>query len=303
MEGSTKPMSFSKSLNLTLGLTLSLGLFSACPAQPAANSGTPPTASPSQSATPTTSPTPENPATPPPGSTEGPSSPGEIAPTPTARPTAFVLPANLSRIQFSAQNDRFLDQVGEQTQFQVELIDNLGQVIDAVVPLEWISSRPDDFSVDAEGHLTARVASGFSTITVRIPGTSFEARTIINVVSGGSSGGGGGGSSPRNTAPVITLLQASNQNVIGTGVLVRLTATATDAESNLGEASYSWSCAPNCTAQFNATQGTEVYWRTPSTGGTYTLALSVSDDTASTQQTLEIEVQTGQGQLQINPVP
>lgn len=301
-------MSFNKSLHLSLGLTLSLGLLSACPAQPTANGSTPPTASPapeaSASSTPRPTPTPGQ-TTPPEGETPGtPATGASATPTPTAMPGSFSLPANLSRIQFSAKNDRFLDQVGEQTQFQVELIDNLGQVIDANVPLEWTSSRPDDFSVDAEGHLTAKVASGFSTITVRIPGTNFEARTIINVIGGGSSGGGGGGGGSTNQAPVINNLSASSTTITGAGALVKLNASASDAESTLEANQYTWSCVEaGCSAQFTSTQGPEVYWRSPATGGNYTLQLTVSDGSRSVSQEIIISVQTGQGQLQVNPTP
>ena len=221
------------------------------------------------------------------------------------------LPANLSSIRF-ATIDRFLDAKGEATRYQVELVDSLGNLIPVEVPLEWSSSRLQDFSVDANGNIKALVDFGYSTIEVKIPGTAFEARTVVNVTSPSSGGGSGGGSGASggggvtgavNTAPVIQSLQASSTTVNGAAVPIKLTASATDAESQLTAGSYSWSCAdPACNAQFDTRTGTSVFWRSPATAGAYALKLTVTDGNLSSSREITLNVQTGQGQLVINPV-
>jgi hypothetical protein len=67
----------------------------------------------------------------------------------------------------------------------------LGQRRAGEIPLEWSSSRPQDFLVDAEGNVQALVDYGYSEIIVKIVGTNYEARTVVNVNLGGSGGGGG----------------------------------------------------------------------------------------------------------------
>jgi hypothetical protein len=201
--------------------------------------------------------------------------------------------------------DRFLDAKGESTRFPVELVDALGQVISMTVPLEWSSSRSQDFSVDAAGNITALVASGFSTIAAKIPGTDFEARAIINVASSSTGGSSGGGSSvAANAAPVITSLVASSTNVVGAGVLVKLTASATDAETTLSNARYSWNCvSPNCGNGLSSNTGSTVFWGSPATTGAYVLKLTVSDGSQSTTREITVNVTTGQGQVQVNAPP
>ncbi len=304
--------------NALIGSLLAISLLTACPPKPVGNAPTNPQASAGSTATPD----PGASRNPEPGTTPTPPSPGtgetpspEITPTPGASASVgaggsggFTLPDNLSSIRLATVN-RFLNFKGETTRLNVELIDNIGNVIPVDVPLEWISSRPLEISVDAEGNVKALVEFGFTTITAKIPGTSFETRTVININSvnsggGGGGAGGGGGGTPAvvNVSPVITSLIASSTSVTGAGVLLKLTAAATDSDSTLTNASYSWSCdQANCGSQFTATQGTEVYWRSPATGGAYTLKLTVSDGQASTSREIGINVIAGQGQLQVNP--
>ena len=219
----------------------------------------------------------------------------------------FVLPNNVVGIRFDSKNNRFLSQKGSTTTFAIEFIDSSGKTI-AVnnAPLEWSSSRSQDFSVDANGKLVALVEAGFSTIEVRVKGTSLDARSVINVASGSSGGGGGGGgggsNTPTNAAPVITSLTASSTSITGTGTLIKLTALATDADDTLTPASYTWSCSPACST-FEDTTGTTVYWRTPATGGNYALKVTVSDGKTSVSREEAIAVTTGQGTLLINPPP
>lgn len=248
--------------------------------------------------------------TPVPNASASPGTPsdGEPTPVPSGQGGAdFVLPANVVGIRFDNKNNRFLNQKGSTTTFAIEFIDSSGKTI-AVnnAPLEWASSRPQDFSVDANGKLTALVEAGFSTIEVRVKGTQLDARSVINVASGSSGGGGGGNStSPTplpNAAPVITSLNASSTSVTGTGTLVKLTALATDADDTLTPASYTWSCSPACST-FEGTTGTTVYWRTPATSGNYALRVTVSDGKTSVSREEAIAVTTGQGTLLINPAP
>lgn len=201
-----------------------LGL-SACP--PGISNPTPqttPGVSPSPSAS-SDVPSPQSSAsaTPVPNASKNPETPGPGNPTPqpsAQADTNFVLPNNVVGIRFDSKNNRFLNQKGSTTTFAIEFIDSSGKTI-AVnnAPLEWTSSRPQDFSVDSNGKLTALVEVGFSTIEVRVKGTQLDARSVINVASGSSGGGGGGGGSstsptpPPNAAPVITSLNASSTSV------------------------------------------------------------------------------------------
>lgn len=284
----------------SLALALSLCLTACAPqaASPLAN----PTA-PVPSATPVSTSLPGSP----PGSLPQPDASSTPVLTPTPSPTVSAspgLPANLAGIRFG-ELDRFLGYEGESTRFAVIALDGEGRPLDTVLPLEWSSSRPQDFSVDATGKLTALVRSGYSEIVVRVPGTAYEIRTIVNVSTGSSSGGGGGSASapvtPVNAAPVIASLQASSNTVLGAGSLVRVSALANDAESPLTDASYSWSCSPQpgC-GSFNQPNGSTVYWTAPPTAGQYTLTLTVSDGGQSTSQSVTIQLQTGSGQLTIN---
>lgn len=298
------------------GSLLAVSLLTACPPQSVVN--TPVTPSTGASASPSASSSPGNSSpTSSPTASPATSTLPDAPPTPGSSPSAPVsggvdtsgsatvsLPANLSSIRF-ATIDRFLDAQGEVTRFQVEFVDNLGNRISGNVPLLWSSSRPQDFSVDAEGNVKALVDFGFSTIEVRIPGTAFEARTIVNVTSSSGGGSGGGGSTTPvlvNAAPVINSLVASSNTVVGAGVPVKLTASATDAETSLSDASYSWSCtSANCANAFSTTTGPTVFWSSPAAAGAYVLKLTVSDGSQTTSREITINVTSGQGQLQINP--
>ena len=213
----------------------------------------------------------------------------------------------IAGVRLSSQNDRFLDAKNETTQFNVVFIDKLGQEIDINtlnnVVLNWESSRPQDFSVDAEGNLKALVEFGFADIIVRLANTNLEARTRISVNATQFSGSSGGGSSntntgPVNTAPIINTLQASSTNIIGTGTPVQFTATASDAESTLTNTQFSWRCLEAACQGFNAT-GTKVLWSSPATSGDYTLQLTVTDGSLSTQQNIVVNVVTGKGKVNL----
>ncbi|MGV3526616.1 MAG: hypothetical protein ACO1RX_20530 [Candidatus Sericytochromatia bacterium] len=281
---------------------LLLGLLSLSACTPPGTSQPLPGPSPDASAAPTPVPGVSATPTPVPSPTASP-----VVPTPSASaPPAVGLPAELAGIRFAASNVRFLNQKGQSTPFEVEALDREGRVLDlnlAALPLEWRSSRPQDFSVDAQGQVTALVESGYSSIEVRVPGSDFQASSVVNIATGSGNGGGGGGSSAPtpNAAPVISALNASSETVNGAGTLVQLSAVATDADDTLNENSYTWRCAPTGCGTFSNPTGSTVYWRAPATGGTYVVTLSVSDGQVSTTQDVNLVVNTGEGNLTINP--
>lgn len=122
--------------------------------------------------------------------------------------------------------------------------------------------------------------------------------------SGGGGGGGGGGSSssPVNNPPVIDALTATRTTLPAPGYPVGLQASATD-ESILPNAAYTWTCEACADATFNTStgtassgEGTDVIWNAPSTPGTYTLTLSVSDgvnDPVTQTQVIIVEQRLG----------
>lgn len=292
---------------------LAAGLLTACPPANSPAPNQPNTQSPDVTAPNPAAPEPSDPGSPPsavenegnPGTS--PEAPASAAPSDTVNNDdgAFTLPENLASIRFG-QINRFLRSKGASTRFSVQLLDQNGEIIPVDLPLEWSSSRPQQFAVDEQGNIQALVGYGYATIRAQIPGTDLSTEAVINVSTPGGGGGGGGGSAggggaPANAAPVITRLTASSNNVVGAGILVRLNAAASDAETQLANANYVWSCSANCTPQFISTQGTEVFWRSPAAAGAYTLKLTVSDGSASSSQNLVVNVQAGQGQLQINP--
>jgi hypothetical protein len=113
---------------------------------------------------------------------------------------------------------------------------------------------------------------------------TLPAKTGAGTSSGGGGGGGGGGSSPPvNNPPVIMSLTATRTTLPATGYPVGLQASATD-EAILPNTAYTWSCDACADASFNTSTGTassgvgtDVIWNAPSTPGSYTLTLSVTD--------------------------
>jgi len=114
-----------------------------------------------------------------------------------------TLPPGLAEIRFLDGLNRFLDGQGASVRLGVELRDAAGQVLPGQVALTWTSSRPESLSVDATGQVTALVDHGYTEIRVRVPGSSFEAATIINVnsTSAGSSSSSGQGQAVRAIVP------------------------------------------------------------------------------------------------------
>lgn len=116
------------------------------------------------------------------------------------------------------------------------------------------------------------------------PEQSLSATTGSGSSSGGGGGGGGGGTPPVvNNPPVIQSLIATRTTLPSPAYPVGLQASATD-ELLLSDAAYTWSCTDCADATFNTSTGTassgvgkNVVWNAPSTPGSYTLTLSVSD--------------------------
>lgn len=90
---------------------------------------------------------------------------------------------------------------------------------------------------------------------------------------------------------MIQSLQASRTLLTGLRQPIQLTANATD-DSALGASAYTWSCNACGDASFSSTQGHQVVWTAPSTPGTYTLNVSVSDGVnAPVSSSVEVVVQ------------
>ena len=98
-------------------------------------------------------------------------------------------------------NKVYLDYKGEAIILKPLLKDAQGQLLNTSdFPLEWLSSRPADFAIDASGKVTALVEYGFSEITLRVPGTQLAVKQMLsvteNVGTGSGSGSGTGNSGP-----------------------------------------------------------------------------------------------------------
>lgn len=121
------------------------------------------------------------------------------SPTPaeTPEPEVSLSPEELTQVaklELMFPN-RYLNAKGETVQLQVRLLDAAGNPIDIPnAPLQYKSSRPADFSVSANGLVTALVDYGFSGIQVSLAG--LQTQQIFSVSAGGSSTGNTGASSP-----------------------------------------------------------------------------------------------------------
>lgn len=124
---------------------------------------------------------------PPSTSPVGPISPGGSSlPNHTGNGTGVQPPSgnaqsSVANLRLNAAS-RFLSAKGESLKLQVELFDAKGQIVPEQAGLVWSSSRPQDFSVDPSGKVTALTEIGFSEIGVRLAGTELKASLIINVL-------------------------------------------------------------------------------------------------------------------------
>ena len=170
---------------------------------------------------PANSPTPAPQVSPLPGASASPSSntptsspsPDAVAPTAQPNPSSSALPspsgagasaspgtgegaAAIEALRLETST-RFLSANGQRVQLNVR--DQNGQPI-APERLSFVSSRPQDLSVDAQGNVEARVNDGFSTITVRLKSSYLSAEQLFSV-SSPLSGGGGGSSNNTPAGP------------------------------------------------------------------------------------------------------
>ncbi|MBF2052446.1 MAG: G8 domain-containing protein [Candidatus Sericytochromatia bacterium] len=115
-------------------------------------------------------------------------------------------------------NPPLLQQNGDQAQLEATLLDARGLALNGPFALRWRSSRPELLSVDEQGQVTARQASGSADMTAELPGTSLSARLQVSILgsSSGSSGGGGGGGAPvAAPASVPATATTANQQAAG----------------------------------------------------------------------------------------
>lgn len=90
---------------------------------------------------------------------------------------------------------------------------------------------------------------------------------------------------------MIQSLQASRTTLTGLKQPIQLTANATD-DSALAASAYQWSCLNCGDASFSSTMGHQVVWTAPTTPGTYTLQVSVSDGVnAAVNSSIDVVVQ------------
>ncbi|HEY9844231.1 MAG: hypothetical protein ACAI44_20210 [Candidatus Sericytochromatia bacterium] len=120
-----------------------------------------------------------------------------ISPPATAVPPVSGSTSRIARIEILGE--RFLNAKGESARLSFQLYDAAGQVIDpASLPLQLVSTRPEQIAISPDGTVTALVEEGFSWIEVSLPGTDLLARQLISVSNGlggeccslGSAGGG-----------------------------------------------------------------------------------------------------------------
>lgn len=185
-------------------LPLALSL-SACPAPPAAPLSAP-APGPVQ---------PLPPAVRPAATVAAAATPRPLASAPAVAPLAVSAAADADMLSKAVSlrlklNPPLLQTLGDQTRLEATVLDARGQTLNGPFALRWRSSRPETLSVDEQGQVTARQASGTAEITAELPGTSLSARLQVSILGssgsagggGGGSGGGGGGSSAPLAVPV-----------------------------------------------------------------------------------------------------
>lgn len=116
---------------------------------------------------------------------------------------------------------------------------------------------------------------------------------LTNPNTSGGGGTGHGGTPGGASAPIIHSLSPSQNPVSGLNFPVQLTAHVTDPDGALSDSAYSWSCDGGF-GTFNQTNGSSVVWTSPATsGGPYTIRLSVNDGTNRVESTLSLSVSSG----------
>ncbi|PIQ24624.1 hypothetical protein COW36_11445 [bacterium (Candidatus Blackallbacteria) CG17_big_fil_post_rev_8_21_14_2_50_48_46] len=109
--------------------------------------------------------------------------------------------ASVNALKISVSS-RFLSGIGDSRQITITALDANGQPLDiSNLPLEYHSSRPQDFQITPQGQLTALVDFGYSEIQVTLPGTSASASLLFSVT---ASNLGGSTFSPPLPTPTPT---------------------------------------------------------------------------------------------------
>lgn len=189
-----------------------LGLFSSCVSTPQTVDLESPSAvstpQPTESSTSeepnedTTASEPETPETPD-VNPEASASPDGSTPSDSVSATELAQIARLD-LKFSS---RYLENQGETQQLQVQLLDANGNPLNlGSVPLEYRSSRPNDFSVSENGLVTALVDYGYSNIQVSLG--DLQVSQLFSVDAGGSSSGSGN-TSGSNAGPTEENIQGT----------------------------------------------------------------------------------------------
>ena len=183
-------MSIAPSSAKTLGsLLLGSPYMASCAPTPStgsiAHSGTPSPSSPSSpAATPT--PRPSIPSPKPADSSQPSTQPGS---QPSAAPSGQTPP--VTSLKISGSLNRFFSGRGQTLQLTFEARDAAGNLLDGA-PVEWTSSRPQDFSITPGGLVTALVDDGYSEIQARV-GSTASAPLLLSVSGAAGSGGNGAG--------------------------------------------------------------------------------------------------------------
>lgn len=189
----------------------------ACAPQVVNSTQNPPQTSAAASVLPTSRPTAAMPSSPSATPSVMASSAASVSPQPTASPITQPMPsANqlISRLELRASRT-YLSAQGESSQLDVLAFDAQGQAVNpSGLDFQFVSSKPQQFSVDARGRVTALVDHGSAEIQVSLNGTSQKAVQLITVArSSGSAGGGGssGGSAPESSPTPPTQEQINGQ--------------------------------------------------------------------------------------------
>lgn len=272
-----------------LAIILSLFALTACPANaPAPLSNASPSSTPG--VVPSTSPSeqPDNPTINP-----IPAASSFLPPSPSSIPDAeettqaISLPDG-SQLALSIPN-RFFSTVGQTQALKVTLKAPNGQPISLdTLKLRFRSSRPQDFSIDDQGKITALTDNGFSEISVQIEDTTLSITQLVSAYS--DVGGYSGSSGTKNKPQPSVSFSLSGNTALGPGALIKLSGSA----RNLGNdsLSYAWSCLEANCNNFSPNNTAQSYWTVPDTAGVYTLLLQVSNNLNTVQTTRTITVTT-----------
>ncbi|MGV3526844.1 MAG: IPT/TIG domain-containing protein [Candidatus Sericytochromatia bacterium] len=88
----------------------------------------------------------------------------------------------MKSVNLTIVGKRYLEGKGESIQLNAVLKDAAGNMLNpADFPLDWLSSRPQDFWVDNTGKVVAQTDYGYSQVTVRVKGTDVAFQQLVSV--------------------------------------------------------------------------------------------------------------------------